>query len=337
MILRSILHQVFPHGLVLSLCLLSSLAFSQDTRSGFQLPENPQFWINSQPWSLDQLAGKAVFLYFFEETCPTCMQKWDDMNQLASSHAEDPILFIAVSSGTDRVQMQDYVERNNVQWPVLLDPDRTLETACDAGEVSLENIMQVAIIGPDGAVSRGNWREMEQSVAQALNGASWTVDPKTIPDNLKATWRQMEFHDYAAAAASIRRSLKSNKAETKTAAEALLAAIQPKIDAKVAAAEAAYDAGEKWPALQAYTELTNQFRGYELPENVDARKKELQADPSIKVEAGAMKVYQAAMRQLANPAQRKKGILSLKKLVKDKPDTEAGRKAQSELATLGES
>ncbi|MFN0199739.1 MAG: hypothetical protein ACKVT0_23545 [Planctomycetaceae bacterium] len=61
----------------------------------------------------------------------------------------------------------------------------------------------------------------------------------------------------------------------------------------------------------------------------------MQSDPAMKVEAAAMKAFDNAQRQLNNPAQQKKGIASLKRLVKDKPDTEAGRKAQALLTELG--
>jgi hypothetical protein len=196
--------------------------------------------------------------------------------------------------------------------------------------------MEVAIIGPDGTLRRGDWSDLDASVTNALNGAEWTVDPKSIPDLLKPAWQLIEFGNYAPAASAVRKALKSQKDETRQAAETLLAVVQPLIDEKLAAAEAAYDAGEKWTAFQAYDELLERFKGYEMPESVEERKKELQTDPAVKAEAAAMKSFQTALRQLENPAQRKRGLSSLKKLAKDKPDTAAGKLAQEQLDLLGE-
>lgn len=319
----------------LGLVFLSGMvAIAQEREKSLELPQDPRLWINSHPWTMDQLSGKAVFFFFFEEGCPKCRARWPELNQLMESHADDPILFVGVSSGTDRDQMEGYIQQTGATWPVLLDPDRSFEAACNVGEISLQNIMQVAIVGGDGTLRRGGWEDLNASVTSALQDAKWLVDPEMIPAAMKATWRQIEFRNYTAAAPAIRKALKSPKEETKEAAEALLAVVQPLIDEKVAAAEAACDAGEKWSAFQAYGELTEQFKGYELPESVAARKKELQTDPKIRVEGAAMKTLQAALKQVDNTSQRKKGIAALKKLAKDKSETEAGRKAQAKLEEL---
>ena len=64
-----------------------------------QFPVDPAVWINSSPLSLQQLRGKAVFLWFFEETCPQCREKWPSMIERAQQMKDQPIVFIAVNSG----------------------------------------------------------------------------------------------------------------------------------------------------------------------------------------------------------------------------------------------
>lgn len=312
-----------------------STAAAQDRPRTFDFPQDPRQWINSPPWSVKQLQGKAALMLFFEEQCPRCQRRWTEFNALAQQHADDPILFVAVSSGTQRGEMEGYVRRNNVNWAMLLDPDRSFEKACDIHEISLENIMQVAVITADGTLKPGSWQNLEESVATALADARWTVDPKTIPPALKPAWQQIEFQNYAPAATLIRKSLKSSKDELRTAAEALMAVVQPLIDAQVAAAEGAYDAGKKWAAYRAYHDLAERFKGYELPENAESRKKELQSDPTVKAEIAAMKAFDNAQRLLNQPMSQKKAIGALKKLAKEKPDTEAGQKAQSLLGEMG--
>lgn len=307
---------------------------AQDSARSFDLPQDPRQWINTTPWNLAQLKGKAAFLLFFEEDCPKCKGNWPSLNTLSQNHADDPILFIAVSSGTQRGQMENYIRQNKVSWPVLLDPDRTFEKACDIDKISLENITQIAAIAADGSLQHGPWGKPEELVDKVLKDAKWTINPRFIPPVLKPTWQQVEFQNYLAAAPVIRKSLKSPKEEIKAGAESLWEAVQPLIEEQVKTAEAAYDAGEKWKAFRAYSQLLEQFKGYEMPENVESRKKELQTDSAVKGELAAMKIFDAAQRQASVPAQQKKAISALKRLVKDKPDTEAGQKAQALLAEL---
>ena len=317
-----------------ALAALASAAHAQDSPETLDFPQDPRQWIHSQPWSFEQLKGKSALLLFFEEESAECQAKWAELNKLAQQHADDPILFIAVSSGTQRGQMEAYAQRYQANWAMLLDPDRSFEKACDVTPISLDNIMQVAIVMPDGNLQSGDWQDLETTVASALENAKWTVDPKTIPAVLKPAWQQIEFQNYSAAASAVRKSLKSSKAEIKTAAETLLAAVQPLIDEQAAAAEKAYDAGEKLSAFRAYSQLLDRFKGYELPETASDRKKQLQSDPQVKTELAALKTFEAAQKQWNNPAQKKKAIVLLKRLVKDKPDTEAGKKAQAMLDEL---
>jgi len=303
-------------------------AWAQAAADKFELPQDPRVWINSPPWSVKQLTGKAVMLYFFEEECPRCRNRWPELNALKQQHADDPILFVAVNSGNSRGELEQYARQANVAWPILLDPDRSFEKACKVDEINLDNIMDVMILQANGSLKQGSWSKPDESVENALKDAKWTVDPKTIPPMLKSAWQQVEFQNYAATAQNIRKSLKSSNDDIKTAAEGLMRVVQPLIDEQVQTAETAYDAGEKWQAFRAYGELAERFKGYELPANMEARVKELQTDATVKAEQSAFRLLETIKKQLNNPAQRKKGILALKKLAKDKPDTAAGQAAQ---------
>ena len=45
----------------------SAIAQGRDSAAGFRFPANPASWINSQPFSREQLAGKVAVMVFFEE------------------------------------------------------------------------------------------------------------------------------------------------------------------------------------------------------------------------------------------------------------------------------
>ncbi len=316
------------------LCVLGGMLAAAGAAEGVEFPQSAQQWLNSPPLTLKQIEGKGVFLYFFNEQDPECAQRWTEILGIAKEHEDQPVLFIAVNSGAQRQVIEQYAQQVNLTWPVIIDPDRSFAKKFPIEKVTPDNGMQVAVINPNGTIGPGSWQAPQDSVQDALKFAKWNLDPKSVPEALRQTWYQVEFQMYAAAAPALKKALKASKDELKTGAEAMMAYITPLIEEKAAAADAAYDAGEKWPAYSAYAELAEKFKGYELPSNVEARKKELQSDAGVKVELAAMKTFEAAKKQSGSAAQKKKALATLKKLVKDKPDTEAAEKAQALIDEL---
>jgi len=310
--------------------LLSATFFvlAADLAHALDFPQNPQQWLNSTPLSFKQTAGKTVVLYFFHEQDPECAARWTEMKALAKKYETQPVLFLGINSSGSREEVNAYLKQADLDWPVLLDVNRAFSRECPITELSADNGMQVAILNPDGTVIAGSWEQPEESFQNSLKYSSFKLDPTTIPPTMRTAWRQVEFQQYTAAAPAIKKAMKSSKEELKQGAEALMAYLQPLIDEQISVAEAAYDADEKWPAYRAYLELSEQFKGYELPTNIESRKKELQGDAAVKPELAAMKAYEAARKQAINPATKKKGIAALRKLIKDKPDTDASKKAQ---------
>lgn len=318
-------------------CLVLLVATSDiqaaETQPAFDLPRDARFWINSSPFSLQQCQGKAVFLYFFEAECPRCAEGWSRLNEMARTHADDPIVFLAVSPGTGRQQMEQYVEKNNVRWALVLDPDRRLETVMDVGTISLMNIAQVVTIDPAGQPQQGSWRDMEGTINESLNGAKWTIDPKTISTALRPTWQQIEFENFAAAAPALNKALKSPKGDLKSSAQALMEVVQRQIDELAMTGDTAYESGDKWSAFRSYTVLSERFKGYSLPPKVESRTKELRTDPSVKAELAAFQTLEKAKRLATDPKQAKSAIQLLKLLAKNHAETEAGREAAALLGT----
>jgi len=72
------------------------------------LPRDPTAWLNSPPLSVDALKGKGVVLWFFEEQCPRCRAKWPGMYELAKRFEGQPVVFIAVNSGTSPIEVAQY-------------------------------------------------------------------------------------------------------------------------------------------------------------------------------------------------------------------------------------
>jgi len=313
----------------LSLAAAFAFAFSASTARAaddkFQLPTAPSAWINSTPITTDMLAGKAAFLWYFEEGCPRCRGRWPEMIAAAKKFEGKPIVFIAVNSGSERAAVQQYVREVALPWPVIVDTDRSFEKKSDVGEISLQNIYQGKLLMPDGQLARASF-DIEESVPAALATAKWRVDPAEVPTALKPAWLQIEFGNFAAAAPLVKKSVNASMPEVKAAAEKLLAAVKTELDKEGEAAKASLAAGNKWDAFKAYSFFTARFKGYDLPADATTTLKELAAEEAVRNQLAALKLWDSAQRQTGSAT-----TATLKRILNQYPDTEAAGLAQAAL------
>jgi hypothetical protein len=164
------------------------------------------------------MKGKAACVLFFEETCPGCQRQWPSWLTTAQQYENQPIVFIAVNSGTTRTSVENYVRRNNISWPVIVDTDRSLEPLFKVPAISLRNIMHVRYVTPDGEIITGDPRRLGARISLALRGASWELDPASLPPDLRAAGRAIEFGNFPAATSAINDAMQSSDPELKQAA-----------------------------------------------------------------------------------------------------------------------
>ena len=142
--------------------------FSSKVEMAWPLPTDKSAWIGSLPFTQKTLNGKAMVLWFFEEGCPKCKAKWRDLNSLPLSYKGKPVVFVAVNSGNSPEAVADYVKQNKVNLAVIADTDRQLEKLGDFGEITLENIYQVAIMTPDGQLHRADANDLKATSDAAI-------------------------------------------------------------------------------------------------------------------------------------------------------------------------
>ena len=306
--------------LVTTTLALATSAAAQESK--LQLPTDPSLWINGAPINLESLRGKAVVLYFFEESCVQCREKWPELAALTQHVADKPVIFLAVSSGTQRGEMEQYARRWNVPWPIILDPLRQLEKQADVGEISLQNIIQHAYVKADGSLHRGQWNDAAGTVTRALAGAAWRVEPADVPPTLKATWQALEMGNFAAAAPGIKKAVNDRKPDVKAAGEKLQAAAEESLTKDIAAAR---NANSKWDTYKALRAITERYKGFELPEDVKDEGRMLHADAEIKRELAAMNALETLQKGLQSnsPSVRKRNAERFDKLIADHAGTEA--------------
>lgn len=321
-------------GIVLFYLIASNAASGSDPLPVF--PRNPSLWINSPPVSTEMFKGKAIMLYFFEEGCPRCLAKWPELMNFSKKLNGEPILFIAVNSGTPRNQLLSYVRTSRINLPILIDEDRSFETACGVPEISLDNIWQLRIITADGKLTTGNVSQLEEVARKALESASWNLDPKEIPASLKNTWVSVEFGNYSAAAKMILKNQTSGKIEVKNAAQKMLEYVNNQLNEELKSANSDLEMEYKWNAFKKYSNILQRFKGYEIPEEVGQNLRTLNADEKIQVELAAQKRFSLAERAFSSRSisSRKKAMIILKKLVLEHPETEAGKKAEAAIEKI---
>lgn len=310
------------------------LAQEGDAKAVPKLPGNPTVWINSPPISTEMLAGKAAVLYFFEETCPRCVEAWPKVLTQATKFDGSPVIFIGVNSGTPRPQLEAYLRKNNVKWPVICDSDRSFEKQFDF-MVSLENTKQLRLLMPDGKFKNGDAENIENSAAEVLPDAKWKIEPKDIPSVLHPAWLAIEFGKYPDAAQMLKKNL-NGKGEIKAAATRLNQFVLDDLTGQLDTAKNLLDDGKKWDAFKRYSAIPLKFKGFAVPAEVSSTLKELAADEAIKEEQAAMRQFDAAVQAASrSPSARKGAIKQLEKLVKDHPDTEAAVEAQKLIEQAG--
>jgi thiol-disulfide isomerase/thioredoxin len=300
------------------------------------LPADPGAWVNSSPITSQMLAGKAALLYFYEEGCPRCRERWPTLMEAAKQFEGKPIVFIAVNSGNPRTAVEQYARQVNLSWPVIVDGDRKLEAAAQVGQISLQNIYQVALIMPDGKITQGRWDDIPGSANRALQGAAWRIDPTGIDPSLKPAWQAMEIGNFAAAGAILKKARSSAKPEIKESVAKLDAAAAKEMEALAAKGKAAVDSGDKWGAFKAYSQLTETYAGFTLPAGAEEAKKSLASDPAVKAALTAATQLASAKKQLATGSSlaRKRVLAVLEKIIKDAPESEAGQEAKTMLEQL---
>ena len=317
-------------GLVLA---MSSLPMAATARADElpPFPSDPAHWINTGPLTGNGLKGKGIVLWFFEEECPRCRERWPGLIESAKKFEGQPVVFIAVNSGSGRSTIEDYVRQVKCPWPVLVDPTRAFEKACGVKEINLQNIYQMKYAQPDGTLRTGNFSDMAETANKALVDAKWKLDPTEVPDSLKSTWLAIETGNYKGLAIPLRKSQAAGKAEAKEAARKLMEIVQQELDDQVAAIKAAQAAGNTWTAYQLCNQLSVRFASFDLPKDAAALKKDLMKDPQVRAGQAALKSLDGARKLLSsgNPVLQKKAVASLEQVETDFPDTDLSRLARS--------
>ena len=97
--------------------------------------------------SLDDYRGRVVLVNFWATWCEPCRDEMTSMQKLRERLADRPFAVVLVNYGEARARVADFVKRESIAFPVLLDPN---QDARRAWRVRL--LPSSFVIGPDGRV-----------------------------------------------------------------------------------------------------------------------------------------------------------------------------------------
>lgn len=80
--------------------------------------------LSGKKHSLSQYKGKVVLLNFWASWCPPCVEEIPSMTRLTTKLKDIPFTILAINLGESKKQMSKFIKKNQVNFPILLDPEK---------------------------------------------------------------------------------------------------------------------------------------------------------------------------------------------------------------------
>ena len=114
---------------------------------GKRVPEFTAKSIIGKELSSDQLAGNVVILDFWATWCAPCVASMPVISEVAGKFADKNVVFLAVNSGEEPEEINEFVKEKGWKLNILLDPEGELADAFSAEAIPL-----TVIVGKTGFV-----------------------------------------------------------------------------------------------------------------------------------------------------------------------------------------
>lgn len=78
--------------------------------------------LNGQQVTLSELKGKNVFLNFFTTWCGPCKREMPEIQKIQEEYKDKDLLVYLINLNEDEQTVKDFMEKNNYNFNVLMDP-----------------------------------------------------------------------------------------------------------------------------------------------------------------------------------------------------------------------
>ena len=294
----------------------------------------PGVFNDGNRYQLADYEGKVVVLFFYEKDCPSCRGKIPERNAVVKQYQGKPVKFFAVAAGDTLQQAKSYAGGTKLAMPVFADPLSLMERRYGQ-TISLNNLWQFRVIGPDGKIS--GYRMEPAAIDKALAKVELKYNPEEYHEKVRPAVELLEWKQYPAGVKSLRSLLKHKDKEVADSAAKLMEAVKAEAGEWMTEAEAAAGS-EPVKAYDLYTKVATAFGATdELGKKAAEAAKQLKANESVKKELDARKAYEKVMNvmAMATPKQKPDVAKLAADIAKKYPDTPTGKKAEELQKELG--
>jgi thiol-disulfide isomerase/thioredoxin len=94
-----------------------------EARDAAAAPELKAHDLRGAPRTLADYRGRVVMLNFWASWCPPCLREMPSLERLRLKMAGRPLAIVALDSAETREEVDAYLSRMKLGFPVLLDPE----------------------------------------------------------------------------------------------------------------------------------------------------------------------------------------------------------------------
>jgi peroxiredoxin len=294
----------------------------------------PGLFNDGQRYQLSDFDGKVVVLFFYEQDCPTCRGKIPERNEVVKQFQGKPVKFFAVAAGDTLQQAKSYAGGTKLAMPVFADSLSLMEKRYGQ-TISLQNLYQFRVIGPDGKVS--GYRMEAGDIEKALEKVKPKYDPEAYHAKLRPIVEQLEWNQYPAGMKALKGMLKNKDKEVAESAAKLMDAARDQGKAWLSEAEEKKKSEDPVAAYDLYTKTVNAFGTDDPGKKATEAMKDLKKNDAVKKELDARKMYDRLLNVMSIATAKQKGEIAqyAGSIAKKFPQTPTGKKAEELSKEIG--
>jgi peroxiredoxin len=316
-----------PRASVLSALALAALCLAPGYAPAAEAGDFPPGpFTDGGRYSLADFEGKVLVLFFYEKDCPSCRGLIPERNKVVEQFRGKPVKFIAIGPGDTLTDVKSYVRSTQLKMPVFADTLGLMQHRYGT-QISLNNIYQFRIIGPDGKIVGHSMDPA--AIEKAVAKVKWKYNDGGYDPKLNNIIDLLEWNQHPQAVTQLKPLTKGpNKAVAESATK-LLEAVKAEVQGWLDEAEKAQSAEDPVKAFDLYSKVAAAFPGDDLGKKADAPLKALRTDKTVVAELAARKAYDQLNNVMANAnAKKKREIAGLCHNIATKhPNTPTGKKA----------
>jgi peroxiredoxin len=277
-------------------------------KGGDEAPEFPigQF-SDGRDYRLSDFRGRVVVLFFYESECPRCKGAIPERNEVVKAFEGKPVKFLAIGASDSLAATQKYGRETQLRMPIFADNLGLME-ARYGQKISLQNIWQFRVIGPDGKIVGSDMNK--ETIEKALEKAAFKYDPKDYDAKLKPALDAFEWNQWDSGMKLLSPLRRSGAKAVAESANKLYDVLKKEAEGWKAEAESLV-ASDPVKAYDLYARVAAHFSTDALGKGAASAKEKLASNKAVMIELAARKAYTQFANDIAGAAPNQK-VLVLK-------------------------